>query len=65
MVYMFELSYLGRVSSISPAYIICTELTIEHNEKKELGEATWSEVFDNSNNKQLERRTKSIYLSIN
>lgn len=34
------------------------ELTIEHDEKKELGEATWREVFDNNNNKM---RTRTVY----
>lgn len=34
------------------------ELEMEHNEKKELGEATWREVFDDSNNKM---KTRTIY----
>jgi len=66
--YLFEISHLLGLKYLSCSCLllmylscsfnICTELTIEHNEKKELGETTWSEVFDNSNNKM---RSRTVY----
>ena len=38
------------------------ELEMEHNEKKEMGEATWREVFDDNNNKMKTRTTIGILL---
>jgi MFS family permease len=61
MVHMLLLPRTGRVSKTFSVHIICTELTIEHNEKKELGEATWSEVFSR-NNKMRSRTVTGMLL---